>query len=83
MERMEIKTLIASANFGSDVIVMGWVRTIRVSKNVSFIALNDGSCLQHAQLVADAEKITGQILATIHSGAALKIEGKLVQSQGK
>lgn len=83
MERMEIKTLIASANFGSDVIVMGWVRTIRVSKNVSFIALNDGSCLQNAQIVADAEKIPGEILAKIHSGAALKIEGKLVQSQGK
>lgn len=83
MERMDIKTLIASTNFDENIVVMGWVRTIRGSKNVSFIALNDGSCLQNAQIVADATQIPADILNKIHSGAALKVEGKLVESQGK
>src|SRR6056297_1937387 len=83
MNRIRISDLIESKDFGKEVTVMGWVKTIRGSKNVSFIALNDGSCLKNMQVVADAETIPGEILDKIHSGAALKIVGELVESQGK
>lgn len=83
MNRIRISALIESKDCGKEITVMGWVKTIRGSKNVSFIALNDGSCLKNMQIVADAETIPGEILDKIHSGAALKIIGELVESQGK
>ncbi|MDA3867166.1 MAG: asparagine--tRNA ligase [Salinivirgaceae bacterium] len=83
MKRMNVKDLITSTQFNEEVLVKGWVRTIRGSKNVSFIALNDGSCMANAQIVADSEKIPAEILDKTHSGAALSIEGQLVESKGK
>jgi asparaginyl-tRNA synthetase len=60
--------------------VMGWVRTFRSNQ---FIALNDGSCLANLQAVVDFENIDATILKRITTGAAIKISGKLVPSQGK
>ncbi|HPE42931.1 MAG TPA: OB-fold nucleic acid binding domain-containing protein, partial [Bacteroidales bacterium] len=36
--------------------VKGWVRTKRGSKNVAFIALNDGSTINNIQIVVDMAK---------------------------
>ena len=36
-------------SIGSSICVKGWVRTIRQSKNVSFISLNDGSTINSLQ----------------------------------
>lgn len=83
MKRIRISDLLESKEFGKEVTVMGWVKTIRGSKNVSFIALNDGSCLKNMQVVADSDTISNDITERIHSGAALKITGELVESQGK
>ncbi|MBC7886227.1 MAG: asparagine--tRNA ligase [Saprospiraceae bacterium] len=60
--------------------VMGWVRTFR---NNQFIALNDGSCLANLQAVVDFEQSDPALLKRITTGASLKIEGKLITSQGK
>ena len=60
--------------------VMGWVRTFR---NNQFIALNDGSCLANLQAVVDFENTDATLLKRITTGAAIKIDGKLVASQGK
>ena len=83
MKRIRISDLLESKEFGKEVTVMGWVKTLRGSKNVSFIALNDGSCLKNMQVVADSDTISNDITERIHSGAALKITGELVESQGK
>jgi asparaginyl-tRNA synthetase len=53
MKRTEIKTLLQNAEVGSKVNVKGWVRTKRGSKNVAFIALNDGSVIHNIQVVFD------------------------------
>ena len=34
------------------ILVQGWVRTRRDSKDFSFIELNDGSCLRNLQIIA-------------------------------
>jgi asparaginyl-tRNA synthetase len=60
--------------------VMGWVRTFR---NSQFIALNDGSCLANLQAVVDFENEDPSLLKRITTGASLKIQGKLIASQGK
>lgn len=66
--------------------VNGWVRTKRSSKNVSFVALNDGSTIRNLQLVVDTEKgyegITEEAMALVTTGASVSASGKLVASQG-
>ena len=59
----------------------GWVRTKRGSKNVSFIALNDGSTLNNIQIVAE-HNISEDILKLINTGSSISVIGKLVQSKG-
>ncbi len=82
MKRTEIKSLLESSDFGSEVLVKGWVRTKRGSKNVAFIALNDGSTINNVQVVVDINDNNSSVLDNIHTGAALSISGELVESAG-
>lgn len=61
----------------------GWVRTRRDSKAFSFLELNDGSCLKGIQVIADAGIPGYGDLAQMMTGASVRVEGKLVPSQGK
>ena len=78
--RIKIKDALASTPEGQAVTVMGWVRTFR---NNQFIALNDGSTLDNLQVVVDYETLAPEVLKLITTGAALKANGTLVESQGK
>lgn len=60
--------------------VKGWVRTFRANR---FIALNDGSTINNIQCVVDFENLDATVLKRITTGAALHINGDLVESQGK
>ncbi|MDE7464089.1 MAG: asparagine--tRNA ligase [Clostridiales bacterium] len=62
---------------GKTVTVCGWVRTSRDSKNVAFVELNDGSALEHTQVVFDKEKYKGDISGFLALGAALSVTGKV------
>ncbi len=83
--RWKIKRVLAEGEsaVGKSVVVKGWVRTKRGSKNVNFIALNDGSTVRNLQVVADPEQVDEDILRRINTGACLAVTGKLVASQGK
>ena len=65
--------------------VNGWVRTRRDSKaGVSFIELNDGSCLKSLQVVVDSQNPALQeVLKKITTGCSLSVEGQVVPSPGK
>ena len=82
MKRTKIIDALQRTDYGSDVTVMGWVRTKRGSKSVNFIALNDGSTIKNIQIVADAEKFDEELLKQITTGACLSCTGKLVESIG-
>ncbi|MBW8332096.1 MAG: asparagine--tRNA ligase [Prolixibacteraceae bacterium] len=82
MKRLKIKELIGGELIGTQVLVKGWVRTKRGSKNVNFIALNDGSTIHNLQVVADVEKFGEEFLKDINTSASLAITGDLVASQG-
>jgi len=82
MKRTEIKEILKRTDFGTEVKVMGWVRTKRASKNVAFIAMNDGSTIKNVQIVVEMNADFEKILENIHTGAALSINGKLVESMG-
>ena len=82
MKRTKISEVLNSTEFGKETTVMGWVRTKRVSKNVCFIALNDGSTINNLQVVLDVNPELEEKLAGVHTGAALSIDGKTVESMG-
>ena len=62
--------------------VEGRVRTKRDSKTVTFIEVNDGSCLKGLQVVADRASIDNNLLNSISTGCSVVCEGKLVASMG-
>ncbi|MEQ8554784.1 MAG: asparagine--tRNA ligase [Cyclobacteriaceae bacterium] len=81
-KRKKIKDILSNSKVGEKVTAMGWVRTKRESKNVVFIALNDGSVLENLQAVGDTGKFDEALLRRINTGASLAITGELVESQG-
>jgi len=82
-KRSRIKTLLTEGIEKDDVMILGWVRTKRVSKNVAFLEINDGSGLKNLQIVIEAEDIEKFKLTAINTGASVKVIGKLIKSLGK
>lgn len=82
MRRTEIISLLQSRDYGNEVVVQGWVRTKRGSKNVAFVALNDGSTINNIQIVVDVDENSASILENVQTGAALTVVGELVESAG-
>ena len=80
MQPATIKEVLQSKQLLQEITVNGWVRSFRSNR---FIALNDGSTLNTIQCVVDFEKIDENLLKQINTGAALKITGTLVESQGR
>ena len=82
IKRTKIIDVLKRTDFNTVVNVRGWVRTKRGSKNVIFIALNDGSTINNVQIVADTEAFDAELVKDITTGACLSVNGALVQSQG-
>jgi len=62
----------------------GWVKSCRHSKNVSFIDLNDGSCLNNLQIIVEPNLANYQAeIQTIGTGCAIKVSGRLQDSPAK
>lgn len=80
MEHTRIKALLKSESFGQEVVVKGWVRTFR---NNQFIAINDGSSINNIQAVVDFENTDDALLKRVTTGAAIRVKGTLIESQGK
>ncbi len=83
IKRTKIVDVLKSTDFGVSVNVKGWVRTRRGSKQINFIALNDGSTINNVQVVVDLDKLGEESLKPITTGASISVNGTLVQSQGK
>ena len=81
-KRERIVELLAKAP-GTEVTAKGWARTKRGNKNISFIALNDGSTINNIQVVCDhSGNFSEELLKSITTGACLAVTGDLVESQG-
>jgi asparaginyl-tRNA synthetase len=79
-----IKTILDQQSKGVAT-VGGWVKTRRDSKaGLSFIQLNDGSCMRNIQIVATnaLENYATEIL-NLTSGCSIIATGEIVASQGK
>src|SRR5574344_2190891 len=83
MERTVIVDALKRTDIGAEINIKGWVRTRRGNKNVSFIALNDGSTINNVQIVVDLAKFQEEALKTVTTGACLSVNGTLVESLGQ
>ncbi len=81
MKRVEIKTLFASVQeyTGAPVTICGWVKTIRDSKSIGFIELNDGSCFRNLQVILEKDKLPNYTeIIKLNVGSALVVHGAVV-----
>ncbi len=83
MERSKVKALLSASSAQDEVLAKGWIRTLRESKDFSFIELNDGSCLANIQVIVDGSIDNYSEIVHLSTGAAIAVTGKLVESPGK
>ena len=62
VKRTKIADLLSRTDYGTMVNVKGWVRTRRGSKQVNFVAINDGSTIKNVQIVVDVEHFNETVL---------------------
>lgn len=80
MQHIEIRTLLSQKPLADKVVVMGWVRSNRANR---FININDGSTIKNIQCVVEFENFEEDLLRKVTVGAAVKVSGILVESQGQ
>ena len=63
--------------------LQGWIRTNRSGKNVSFIALNDGTYYQNAQIVYSSDVLSNyEEVSHYLTGTAVGVVGKFIATPG-
>ena len=83
-----IKDLLSTKPEGQLVKVCGWVRTVRDSKGLVFIQVNDGSCFANIQLTFDRNSPSNNAdinnieenLKKLNTGASVRATGLLIES---
>ncbi len=83
--RTKIKSIQKDASLvGKEVLVKGWIRTVRNQKLFTFIEINDGSTLSNLQIIADHTQAAGYASVAPHlcTGASVAVTGRVVQSPG-
>jgi asparaginyl-tRNA synthetase len=83
LKRTTIADALKSVETGKEINVKGWVRTRRGNKNVSFVALNDGTTINNIQIVIDIALFGEEFLKPITTGSCINVNGILVESQGQ
>jgi asparaginyl-tRNA synthetase len=83
MRRTRVADALHSDAAVAHILVKGWVRTRRDAKGFSFLEVNDGSCLKNLQIVVDEASPAYSALQSVSTGAAIEVEGELVESPGK
>ena len=78
--KTRIKKIIEQGHVAAISSVSGWVRSVRTSKGVCFIVLNDGSTVDGIQVVAESTLPDFSTICRIGTGTALTVEGVLVES---
>ena len=80
MEKTPIKNALQAAEAVADICVKGWIRSLRRGKEVSFIALNDGSCFASLQVVLNPSLSNYELASKQGTGACVAVRGALSES---
>ena len=83
MTDMRVAEALAMLDAATDIRVRGWVRTRRDAKGISFVELNDGSCLANLQILVEEGSPVFAALAGAQTGYALEAVGDMVESPGQ
>jgi asparaginyl-tRNA synthetase len=79
-----IRSMLRRPAAGGGGVVQGWLRTVRHAKEVSFLDVSDGSCMDGLQVVANPETEGFEsVVRHLATGAAVRAEGEVVESPGK
>lgn len=82
LKRTKIAGLLQAEQPIEKVLVKGWVRTRRDSKDFSFIELNDGSSLKNIQVIANNNLNNYEEVKKLTTGSSVAVSGALVESKG-
>ncbi len=83
MKRTRIQKILSSETAIDEVLIKGWVRTRRDSKTFSFIEVNDGSCLNNIQVIADDQLENYEQIKRLTTGSSVSIYGTMHESPGQ
>lgn len=75
-----ISQILADGGPREGVVAMGWARSIRESKQVGFVVLNDGSCFDSLQVVIPVDLANREEILAAGTGASMRVLGDLVVS---
>ena len=67
---------------GKEIVVEGWVKTIRDSKTFGFIELNDGSFFKNIQIVFDNTLDNFDDICKLPLSSSIKVTGTFVKTEG-
>lgn len=65
------------------VILKGWIRQSRFSKNVGFIELNDGSSFKNVQIVVDKNLENFSEISKLYLSSSIEVKGKVVLTENQ
>ncbi len=84
MDERTIRKILAEPPLGEELAVHGWLRTIRHSGGLSFLAVNDGSSPAGLQVVCE-QSLPGydHLVKQLATGCALRCRGTLVESPAR
>jgi asparaginyl-tRNA synthetase len=85
MKHEDIKLINTEDRYiGMNVDVCGWVKTIRTSKNMCFVEINDGTSLKNLQLVVNNNDLKNMnILSKLNLGSSIAVNGVVVNSMNQ
>lgn len=79
-----IRAMLRRETAGEAGVVRGWIRTVRHGKEVSFLDVSDGSCMDGMQVVANPEtEGYEEAVLNLSTGSAIEAFGQVVESPGK
>lgn len=82
MKHEDIKSILSNEEYvGKNVTICGWIKTIRRSKNISFVEINDGTSLENLQLVVDnLNEKNKEFFEHMNVGSSMAAKGNVVAS---
>ncbi len=81
---IRINDILRQQPVGDTIDVSGWVRTRRDSGSLSFLEINDGSCLANLQVIADGRLGNYETeISKLSTGCSVRVQGQLVDSPAK
>ena len=82
MKHIDIKNILIDDSYiDKELVVCGWIKTIRKTKQYFFIELSDGTSMQNLQIIVDkSDENLAKVLENVTTGTTIKATGKIVKS---